>query len=267
MTAPPRGRAARVLLVLAGVAYASVLLEAVAGWPLDPAASFLSELAARDQPTSLVARLTDGLAGALALAGALLLLGPVVDARRTARALAAPLPSWLRGVAVGGLALFGLATVADAALPLDCALSLPACAAREAAGLVSASHHLHAVTSVVTGVGAMLAAASAAWLARPRPRRPARARDAARPDDAGPPEEPRHHDDARQGRAVVRVVHVAGVLVLLAGAVLTAWELLDPGLPVRPGEGVVQRVQVVATSVLLATCAAVVSPRRRTAAP
>ncbi|MBP2581704.1 hypothetical protein J3A78_002182 [Streptomyces sp. PvR006] len=58
----------------------------------------------------------------------------------------------------GALALFGAATVADSRLPLSCAATTdPACAAREAAGLVPATHTAHAVSSGLAMTGALLA--------------------------------------------------------------------------------------------------------------
>ena len=65
---------AQALLTLAGVLYAGVVLEAVVGWPLDPARSYLSELAALDQPTSGLFRSTDLVAGVLVVTGLVLLV-------------------------------------------------------------------------------------------------------------------------------------------------------------------------------------------------
>ena len=78
--------AAQVLLTLAGVLYLGVVVEAAAGWPLDPARSYLSELAALDQATSPLFRSTDVAAGTLVVGG-LALLG---TAYRLARRAGAP---------------------------------------------------------------------------------------------------------------------------------------------------------------------------------
>ena len=58
-------RLIRNLMLAAGVLYCSLLLEAAAGFPLDVHSSFLSELGARDQSTSLYARGMDLATGVL----------------------------------------------------------------------------------------------------------------------------------------------------------------------------------------------------------
>jgi hypothetical protein len=65
-------RLMRNVMIAAGVLYCSLLLEAVAGYPLDIHESFLSELGARDQPTSPYARALDLGAGVLLLIAAIL---------------------------------------------------------------------------------------------------------------------------------------------------------------------------------------------------
>ncbi|RRQ04799.1 hypothetical protein CXF34_10670, partial [Corynebacterium bovis] len=55
----------------------------------------------------------------------------------------------VQAVAVAALAVFGVATVLDAAFPLDCPVSQEWCVALERAGEVSAAHHVHTVTSVL----------------------------------------------------------------------------------------------------------------------
>jgi hypothetical protein len=101
-------------LVVAGVCYSTWVLGPVLNPAVDPAATVASELAATDQPWSWVFRAGDISAGVLALAAGLVLV------RRTR--------GWPR-VAWIGAAVFGLATVLDAALtPLSCAPSVdPGC--------------------------------------------------------------------------------------------------------------------------------------------
>ena len=60
-------RLMRNVMIAAGVLYCSLPLEAVAGYPLDIHESSLSELGARDQPTSPYARALDLGAGVLLL--------------------------------------------------------------------------------------------------------------------------------------------------------------------------------------------------------
>ncbi|MGW1251699.1 DUF998 domain-containing protein [Streptomyces sp. NPDC002535] len=200
-------RASAALLALGALAYAAWVLEAVLRTGLDPVRTYVSELAASDQPFGTFFRATDLVSGALVLAGAVLgwtgtwrrgtrgtghrgtrrsgqpwapeagptgepLAGPAgeswavrppaseaagpgtLDAGPVRRRVREPwsVLGW------GALALFGAATVADSRLPLSCAATTdPACAAREAAGLVPATHTAHAVSSGLAMTGALLA--------------------------------------------------------------------------------------------------------------
>ncbi|WP_031069515.1 DUF998 domain-containing protein [Streptomyces sp. NRRL S-118] len=145
MSATERGgRTLGALLALGAAAYSAWILEILLPTGLDPIRTYVSELAATDQPYGGFFRTTDLVAGALVLTAALyaLLAG---DRRPWAAA------GW------AGLALFGAATVADARLPLSCAPTVdPACAAQEAAGILPAAHSVHAVTSSVALAGALL---------------------------------------------------------------------------------------------------------------
>ncbi|MFD8010585.1 DUF998 domain-containing protein [Streptomyces sp. NPDC058955] len=161
-------RASAVLLFLGALAYTAWVLEAVVRTGLDPVRTYVSELAAADQPFGGLFRATDLAAGLLVLAGAALGLRA---ARTAATAAPAPgVPRWARpdpGPAGRGrlllagwaaLALFGAATALDSRLPLSCAATAdPACAAREAAGLVPAAHTAHAVSSGLAMTGALVA--------------------------------------------------------------------------------------------------------------
>ncbi|WP_367048955.1 DUF998 domain-containing protein [Streptomyces sp. Je 1-332] len=146
MPRPGRARTGAVsaLLALGALAYSTWLIEPFLSTGLSPLSSYVSELAARDQPYGTLFRTTDLTAGLLVLAGA-------VGALR-----------WLPrrwGTAVGwaGLALFGAATAVDSRLPLSCAPTADAaCVARERAGLVPAAHAAHAVSSSVAVAGALV---------------------------------------------------------------------------------------------------------------
>ncbi|MFE7551402.1 DUF998 domain-containing protein [Streptomyces gardneri] len=160
-------KAAAVLLGLGALAYTSWVLEVLVRTGLDPIRTYVSELAAADQPLGGLFRATDLVAGLLVLAGALTALaasrGPRSPRRsgspRPSRSTPRPRPHerW----AVGGwiaLAVFGAATAVDSRLPLSCAPTAdPECAARETAGLVPATHTAHAVSSSLAVTGAIAA--------------------------------------------------------------------------------------------------------------
>ncbi|MER5885166.1 DUF998 domain-containing protein [Streptomyces sp. NPDC001941] len=137
-------RPVALLTALGALAYTAWVLEVVAGTGLDPVQTYVSELAAADQPLGGLFRATDLAAGLLVLAGAVWALA-VLDRR----------PWSVAGWA--GLALFGAATAADSRLPLSCKPTVdPECAARETAGLVPATHTAHAVSSSLAITGALV---------------------------------------------------------------------------------------------------------------
>ncbi|MFI5803092.1 DUF998 domain-containing protein [Streptomyces sp. NPDC051561] len=132
-----------VLLGLGAAAYTAWVLEVLVWTGLDPVRTYVSELAAADQPLGGLFRATDLLAGSLLFLGASWAL--VLTPRR---------PWLVAGWA--GLVLFGGATVADSRLPLSCAPTVdPECAARETAGLVPATHTAHAWSSSLAMLGAL----------------------------------------------------------------------------------------------------------------
>ncbi|GAA0602787.1 DUF998 domain-containing protein [Streptomyces crystallinus] len=140
-----RVRPAVVLLALGALAYTAWVLEVLLHTGLDPVRTYVSELAAADQPLGGLFRATDLTAGVLVLAGSAWALW---RCERRAWSLA----GW------SGLVLFGAATVADSRLPLSCAPTVdPECAARETAGLVPATHTAHAVSSSLAMAGALVA--------------------------------------------------------------------------------------------------------------
>ncbi|MFG2646609.1 DUF998 domain-containing protein [Streptomyces sp. NPDC048436] len=143
---PGTGRPAAVsaLLALGAFAYSAWLIEPFLGTGLSPVSSYVSELAAQDQPFGTLFRTTDLTAGLLVLTAAVsaLLWLP----RR-----------WATNAGWAGLALFGAATAVDSRLPMSCAPTADAgCAARERAGLVPATHAAHVVSSSVAVTGALV---------------------------------------------------------------------------------------------------------------
>jgi hypothetical protein len=225
--------AAQVLLVVAGVLYAGVHLEALAGWPLHPARSYLSELAALDQPTSGLFRAADFAAGTFVVGGvALLAIG-----YRRGRASGRERATSTQRVTAWALLAFGLATMTDALLPLDCAVSIAGCAAREAAGDVSAIHVAHTYSSVTAGLASFVASVGVALLARARRRTP-----------------------------LGVTARVAGVVGPVLGTVTGVIGMAGGSLPT--GAGIAQRLQIVAFSLVLALAVQVLRvPQRRAPAP
>ncbi|MFE5793002.1 DUF998 domain-containing protein [Streptomyces sp. NPDC056503] len=159
-------RAPAALLFLGALAYTAWVLEAVVRTGLDPVRTYVSELAAADQPLGGLFRATDLAAGLLVLAGAV----PGLLAARAPARPPAGVPGWARpapGATArrpwllagwAALALFGAATAVDSRLPLSCAATAdPDCAARESAGLLPATHTAHAVSSGLAMTGALLA--------------------------------------------------------------------------------------------------------------
>ncbi|MFC8129861.1 DUF998 domain-containing protein [Streptomyces sp. NPDC057302] len=131
-------------MALGAVAYSTWLLEALLGAGLSPVSSYVSELAAQDQPFGTLFRTTDLTAGLLILAGAAGALRWLPRGRATV-------------VGWAGLALFGAATAVDSRLPMSCAPTADAaCGARERAGLVPATHAAHVVSSSVAVTGALV---------------------------------------------------------------------------------------------------------------
>ncbi|MET7757609.1 DUF998 domain-containing protein [Streptomyces sp. NPDC005389] len=168
-------RASAALLALGALAYTAWVLEAVLRTGLDPVRTYVSELAASDQPFGTFFRASDLVSGVLVLAGAALgragtrRPGPTGSGQAgtpEAGHAGAPGSGRVRWrvrepwavLGWGALALFGAATVADSRLPLSCAATVdPACAARETAGLVPATHTAHAVSSGLAMTGALVA--------------------------------------------------------------------------------------------------------------
>ncbi|KTF03656.1 hypothetical protein AQZ59_01444 [Trueperella bernardiae] len=193
---------AAIALTLGALAYASVLTEAALGYPLSPTVSYLSELSAADQASSALVRSMDAAAGVAfaavgfylwsrrrgaardllpgvrwgsghageldaGLAGARGGLPGAAGGAGVGGRLAGLVPERvLVALVPGGMALAGIATVLDAAFPMDCAESVPSCRAQLEAG-TSFSHLAHTVTSSLAGLG-LVAVAVGALLAGTR---------------------------------------------------------------------------------------------------
>jgi len=204
--------------VVVGVVYSAFLVTPLLGARLDPARSYVSELAALDQPHGLVFRTVDAVVGLVVVAAAL----------HVARGARVGAVRWA-GAALG---LFGVATLLDAAVPMACAPSAdPACAAAEASRSALA-FGVHEVSSVAANGAGILAVVLLA-VAR------SRGRTAYQP--ASPLE----------GAMLVGLplVAVPGLLVVLEETV---------GLGLDGVVGYVQRVQVLALSGVLVTVGLVV---------
>ncbi|MEU9293174.1 DUF998 domain-containing protein [Streptomyces sp. NPDC048266] len=165
-------RASAALPALGAAAYTAWVLEVLVDTGLDPVRTYVSELAASDQPLGGLFRATDLAAGLLVLAGATVRLLQRRNTRTGSRGARGRAPWDL----VGWIALlvFGAATAVDSRLPLSCAPTAdPVCAARETAGLVPATHTAHAVSSTLAMTGALVAmtalTAAARHHGRPRP--------------------------------------------------------------------------------------------------
>ncbi|QDY76479.1 DUF998 domain-containing protein [Streptomyces qinzhouensis] len=138
------------LIAIGALVYTAWLLEVVLSTGLDPVRTYVSELAAQDQPFGGLFRATDLAAGSLVCAGAALALAHTLRARH------APRRPWTV-IGWAGVMFFGAATAVDSRLPLSCTPTAdPECAARETAGLVPATHTAHAVSSSLAMTGALV---------------------------------------------------------------------------------------------------------------
>lgn len=141
------------LAAIAGITYASFLLEMFLSPYLDVIDGYVSELSAVDQPYHLVYSTGDLVTGVLSATVAAIAL---MTLRRRPWAV----------VGWSALLLFGICAIGDAIFPLDCAPSLETgCALRERAGQVSFAHEFHAVTSssvIMCGTVALFALSIAA---------------------------------------------------------------------------------------------------------
>lgn len=133
------------LLVLCAVFYSAWLGEFALSSGADPIRTYVSELAAVDQPYGAFFRTTDLLAGVFAGVAAFFAL---LSTRRSPWATA----GW------AALGVFGAATAVDSRFPLSCApVADRGCYERDAAGLAPVDHVVHAVTSSVAAASALAA--------------------------------------------------------------------------------------------------------------
>ncbi|GAA4732589.1 hypothetical protein GCM10023199_06920 [Actinomycetospora chibensis] len=216
-TATRRDRLVGSATIAAGLLYSCFVVTPFLGASLDPGRSFVSELAALDQPYGGVFRAVDVVVGAIV----------VLVALRVARCGRVPA---VRG-AGGALALFGVATVVDVAVPMACAPSAePACAAAEAAR-TPLEFGVHEASSVAANGGIIVAVVLLA-VARSRGR------------------------TASQQASPLELAMLIGLpLIAGPGMVIVVEETL--GLGLDGVVGYVQRVQVLALSGVLVTIGAV----------
>ena len=197
---------AALCLVVAGLLYSAWVAEFFLDTGLDPARSFLSELDARDQPYREIFSTADVVTGSLMVVAAG--LGFLATPRR-------------RLVVTGWVAsgIFGIATIADAKLPLECvAADDPSCPI-EPSEMFPQLHHLHALTSTVAVFAiftVMLAFTVAAFRYRIYP-----------------------------------LLRTLGSAVLIVTTLATAWLLIADNLPGDYGLGIAQRIQVGGMSLYL----------------
>ncbi|MGW0567938.1 DUF998 domain-containing protein [Streptomyces tauricus] len=158
--------ATAVLLSLAALIYSAWVMEVVLPTALPPAHTYVSELAATDQPYTTLFRTADLVAGVLAAAAATLLS---VRTRTRTRMQTRTRPRGGPVTRTGRVALllFGVATAVDSRLPLSCTPTTdPECAAREAGGLVPWTHDAHTVSSTVALCAILVAMATLTRTAR-----------------------------------------------------------------------------------------------------
>ncbi|MGW7266317.1 DUF998 domain-containing protein [Streptomyces sp. NPDC054842] len=148
-------RAVALLVGLGIVAYGAWALEVVLPTELAKERTYVSELAARDQPFGGLFRTTDLVAGVLLWAGGLWALLRLPPGGRWATA------GW------AAVVLFGIATAVDSRLPLSCAPTVDRlCAQREHAGLVPVTHTAHATSSTLAVCAVLVAMAALTHAAR-----------------------------------------------------------------------------------------------------
>ena len=218
-----RFKIARCSLVLAALLYLGVPLETATGFPLDPTRSYLSELAASDQPNSSLFRIADAVAGGLVVLGCLVMAHRGVQRDR------------LRAATLLTLGVFGLGTIADVVVPMACAPSASErCAAADVAGTLGSVHALHTVASVIALTAAATTAVLLSLTAVKTPQGP------------GPLQ-----DSSGSRRRVVCMYAVTG-LVIASSVLVTAMSMSHAATGTLPfGGGIAQRAQTLGISVML----------------
>lgn len=195
-----------VISIVAGLLYSAWVAEFFLDTGLDPAHSFLSELDAADQPYKEFFGTADLITGLLLVLAAVLGLWWIRRHRLTT-------VGWI------ALGIFGIATIADSQLPIECvAENDPGCPV-EPSGLFPQLHHIHALTSTIAVFAvftAMLAFTIASFRYRSMP-----------------------------------LLRTAGTAVLIVTSVATAWLMIADNLPGEYGLGIAQRIQVGGMSLYL----------------
>ena len=212
------GTTVTVLFLLSAILYCSLLTELVMGYPLNPITAYLSELAARDQSTSDLVRIMDGTSAGLILLAIVLLMVRNSRGRKKNSSLHERNQhnrAYLLWIV--GLVVLAVGTIMDTFWPLDCAVSLDTCQFKEQAGQVSLTHKLHDYSSVIAGFGGFLVGLSALWLFR-----------------------------FHKNFGIVRLARMIGWCLVVSTVVISFWGLT--GLP----DGLIQRVQILATCILIA---------------
>ncbi|GAA1410233.1 hypothetical protein AUR04nite_11630 [Glutamicibacter uratoxydans] len=160
-----RALIARCALRAGAAAYsAGIVSEALLRWPLNPATTLLSELAARDRGYRRIFQASDVCAGALFAASGL-------QQTRSAKVGKAG------KLAAASLVVFGAATIADAFSPLDYPISHAALrpgtgdGAGDEPWAPSISHNAHFVTTTIAGSASVGICLEHWKLARRAPRR------------------------------------------------------------------------------------------------
>jgi hypothetical protein len=211
-------------LALGGIVYSSWILEFFLDTGLDPVTSFLSELDAENQKYRDVFGNADVLSAILMLiSGA---LGLLITPRRRLY-----VTGWI------ALAVFGIATIADASFPLEC--SGEGCPSSAPDGLLPQLHHVHALTSSVA-VFAIFTAMIAFTVGAFRYRE--------------------HHS-----------LRTTGLTILILTSLATVWMLTTNSIEVSGGGnlglGIAQRAQVLGMSLWLCTLAFAMSRPPSTGLP
>lgn len=149
-----QARLSRVLMVLAGIFYASFITEALLGFPLDPTVSYLSEYTSQASPVRPLFVATDLASSALVFVGAVVLY----RAARGARGghAGARRWSWVQWIVAVGVVGSAAATVFDSFSPMRCAESLPHCPVAEELTRHDISSSLAGTFQAVLAVGAIL---------------------------------------------------------------------------------------------------------------
>ncbi|NMN98510.1 DUF998 domain-containing protein [Nocardiaceae bacterium YC2-7] len=195
-------------IVVAGIAYSSWLLEYVLHTGLDPTTSFLSELDAVGQRYRDVFSIADTVSGSLLAASAVAALF-VLPRKKLATV------GWV------ALFVFGVATIADANLPITCVPSALHPCPSEPSGLFPQLHHIHALTSTVAVNAIFIAMIAFTWA------------------------------EFRYGGW--HALRATGLVLLICASTTTAWLLIADNLPGDYALGVAQRVQVGGFSLWLVT--------------